>query len=68
MEDKPRYSVRRNSVALSRAQWAVVAAALAVAVAGLIITFVTQTSIGVMITSVATLAVIFILVFARARP
>lgn len=53
-------SLRRNSVALTRRQWVVVAVALATAVVGLIIAVAVRPAVGIFITSVATLTAILV--------
>lgn len=59
--------MRRNSVALTRLQWVAAAIALAVAVVGLVITVVVQASIGILVTSVASLTAILVIGFGHAR-
>lgn len=67
MDEKPRFSVRRNSVALTKVQWFVVAIALAVAVLGLVTALVANTSLGSMVTGVATLTAILVIGFGHSQ-
>lgn len=68
VDEKPRYSLRRRSVALTRRQWTAVAVALAVAVAGLVVTVAVRTSAGIIVTGVATLTAILVVGFGRRGP
>lgn len=65
MNEKPRFSIRRTSVALTRTQWFVVAIAMTVAVAGLVVAVTLHTSIGVIVASLATLTAFLVLGFGR---
>jgi hypothetical protein len=57
--------MRRNSVALTRTQWFLVAIATTVAVGGLVVALTLHTSIGFIVTSLATLTAFLVLGFGR---
>ena len=63
--DKPRFSVRRNAVALTRTQWVVVVVALGVAVAGLVVAFAADTGAGAIVSGVAIVTALLVTAFGR---
>jgi hypothetical protein len=63
MEDKPRFSIRRNSVAMTRTQWVSVAVAVAVAIVGLVVAFAVRPTVGIIVTCAASLSALMVVVF-----
>jgi hypothetical protein len=62
VEDKPRYSLRRKSVALTRTQWTIVAVAFAVAlIGGPIVMATVGFAAGSLVMSAATLTAVMVL-------
>jgi hypothetical protein len=66
MAEKPRYSMRRNSVAMTRAQWVAFGIAVAVAVlGGTIVALTVGLAAGGLVIGVAGLAAAMVLAFGR---
>ncbi|MFG1834075.1 hypothetical protein [Micromonospora chersina] len=66
MADKPRYSLRRKSVALTRAQWMAVCVAFAVAVVvGPIVALTVGLSAGSLVIGSAALTMAMVIAFGR---
>ncbi len=66
MADKPRYSIRRGSVALTRAQWVAAAVALAIAlIGGLVLGLAVSVTAAAIVIGLAGLTLAMVLAFGR---
>ena len=66
MDDEPRFSIRGNSVAMTRKQWISVAVAMAVAIVGLVVAVMVLPSVGIIVTSAALLWALMVIAFGQA--
>jgi hypothetical protein len=66
MDDKPRYRLRANSVALSRLQWWVAGVATFVAVIGIVLAL-TGRAFGSILTSLSAMIVLFTVISVAGR-
>jgi cytochrome c oxidase assembly factor CtaG len=67
MTDKPRYSMRENSAALTRVQWWIVGVAFFVAAVGAVLALAGRTPFGTMLMSLSALTAAFTGVIAKGQ-
>jgi hypothetical protein len=67
MTDKPRYSIRENSTALTRFQWWIMGMALFVAAVGVVVAIAGRSPFGAMLMGLSALTGTFTIVAANGR-